>query len=176
MTPKNVLITGAGGSLSLPLDGDLAPALHPDVDGQPGLAMAITLRAMRPGQGMTVLWNEQPLAHLQIGCLLLENFLEALGAIAPVARAAGGVFEFAAGEGGDLLQNPIDDAARGGFGGDSEAGEPDVVVVRQHQVRGRGRGEVGEAHREPPAVQLPAASPGALPRARFHCDVHFASH
>lgn len=61
------LITGAGGSLSLPLDGDLAPALHPDVDGQPGLAMAITLRAMRPGQGMTVLWNEQPLAHLQIG-------------------------------------------------------------------------------------------------------------
>ena len=61
------LITGAGGSLSLPLDGDLAPALHPDVDGQPGLAMALTLRAMRPGQGMTVLWNEQPLAHLQIG-------------------------------------------------------------------------------------------------------------
>ncbi|MBK7826073.1 sulfatase [Nannocystis sp.] len=61
------LIVGAGGSLSLPLDGDLAPALHPDVGDQPGLALALTLRALRPGQAMTVLWNELPLAHLQVG-------------------------------------------------------------------------------------------------------------
>lgn len=61
------LLHGAGGSLVLPLDGDLAPARHPDVDGQPALAVAITLQAMRPGQAATVLWNEQPLAHLQIG-------------------------------------------------------------------------------------------------------------
>jgi len=61
------LLVGAGGSLALPLDGDLAPALHPDVDGQPGLAMAITLQANRPGQTMTVLWNEVPLANLSVG-------------------------------------------------------------------------------------------------------------
>ncbi len=60
-------VFGAGGSLMLPLDGDLAPALHPEVDGQPGLAVALTLRAHRPGQAMTVLWNEQPLANLQLG-------------------------------------------------------------------------------------------------------------
>jgi arylsulfatase A-like enzyme len=61
------LVHGAGASLTLPLDGDLAPALHPEVDGQPALAVAITLRSTRPGQAVTVLWNEQPLAHLQIG-------------------------------------------------------------------------------------------------------------
>ena len=61
------LLVGAGGSLALPLDGDLAPALHPDVDGQSGLAMAITLQANRPGQTMTVLWNEVPLANLSVG-------------------------------------------------------------------------------------------------------------
>ena len=61
------LLHAAGGSLVVPLDGDLAPARHPDVDGQPALAMAITLRATRPGQAATVLWNEQPLAHLAIG-------------------------------------------------------------------------------------------------------------
>lgn len=61
------LLHAAGGSLVIPLDGDLAPARHPDVDGQPALAVAITLRATRPGQAATVLWNEQPLAHLQVG-------------------------------------------------------------------------------------------------------------
>ena len=61
------LLHAAGGSLVVPLDGDLAPARHPDIDGQPALAVAITLRATRPGQAATVLWNEQPLAHLQIG-------------------------------------------------------------------------------------------------------------
>lgn len=61
------LVHGAGGSLAIPLDGDLAPALHPESAGQPGLAIALTLKATRPGQAMTVLWNEQPLAHLQIG-------------------------------------------------------------------------------------------------------------
>ena len=60
------LVLGAGASLAIPLDGDLAPALHPDVDGQAGLAIAVTLRATRPGQAATVLWNEQPLAHLQL--------------------------------------------------------------------------------------------------------------
>lgn len=58
---------GAGGSLAIPLDGDLAPALHPELEGQPGLAIALTLHATRPGQTVTVLWNEQPLANLQIG-------------------------------------------------------------------------------------------------------------
>lgn len=61
------LVFGAGGSLTLPVDGELAPALHPDVDGQPALAMAITLRALAPGQTVTALWNEQPLANLPLG-------------------------------------------------------------------------------------------------------------
>lgn len=61
------LIVGAGASLTVPLDGGLAPKLHPDVEGQPGLAMAVTLRALAPGQAVTVLWNEQPLANLAVG-------------------------------------------------------------------------------------------------------------
>ncbi len=61
------LVVGAGGSLSLPLDGALAPGLHPDQDGQPGLALAVTLRALAPGQSVTALWNEQPLAHVAVG-------------------------------------------------------------------------------------------------------------
>ncbi|WP_434415409.1 sulfatase-like hydrolase/transferase [Nannocystis pusilla] len=64
---RGALVFGAGGTLTLPLDGELAPKLHPDSDGQPGLAMAVTLRAMVPGQAVTALWNEQPLAHLSIG-------------------------------------------------------------------------------------------------------------
>lgn len=68
-------LRGAGGSLAIPLDGDLAPALHPELAGQPGLAIALTLHATRPGQTVTVLWNEQPLANLQIGEVLERRTL-----------------------------------------------------------------------------------------------------
>lgn len=61
------LVVGAGASLSLPLDGALAPRLHPDQDGQPGLALAVTLRALTPNQSVTALWNETPLAHVAVG-------------------------------------------------------------------------------------------------------------
>lgn len=61
------LVIGAGGSLTIPLDGPLAPGLHPEKEGRPGLALAVTLRAFAPHQAVTALWNEQPLAHLAIG-------------------------------------------------------------------------------------------------------------
>src|SRR5690606_5135005 len=64
---RGALVVGAGVTLTLPLDGELAPKLHPDSEGQPGLAMAVTLRSMVPGQAVTALWNEQPLAHLSLG-------------------------------------------------------------------------------------------------------------
>ncbi len=61
------VVLGRGGSLEIPLDGDLAPALNPDTEDHPGLAMAVTLHALAPKQLMTVLWEEKPLAHLRIG-------------------------------------------------------------------------------------------------------------
>lgn len=61
-----ILLTQSG-ALDLPLDGELSPALHPDRDGQPALALALTLRALAPGQSVTVLWQEQVLAHLTLG-------------------------------------------------------------------------------------------------------------
>lgn len=61
------LVTGAGATFTLPLDGELAPGLHPDAGGQAGLALAVTLRALVPGQRVTALWNEQPLANLSLG-------------------------------------------------------------------------------------------------------------
>lgn len=64
---RAALVIGAGGSLTLPLDGELAPGLHPEQDGQPGLALAVTLRALAPRQAVTVLWNEQALANLAVG-------------------------------------------------------------------------------------------------------------
>lgn len=53
-------------AMDLPLDGELSPALHPDVDGHAGLAMAITLRSLVPGQNITVTLNERVLAHLAV--------------------------------------------------------------------------------------------------------------
>lgn len=61
------IVVGQGAALDLPVDGALAPGLHPEVEGKGGLAMALTLRAFAPGQSVTVLWQEQPLAHLTIG-------------------------------------------------------------------------------------------------------------
>jgi arylsulfatase A-like enzyme len=61
---RAALVIGRTAALDLPLDGELAPALHPDQDGHPDLAVAITLRALVPNQTVTVLWNEQVLAHL----------------------------------------------------------------------------------------------------------------
>ncbi|HET6586062.1 MAG TPA: sulfatase, partial [Nannocystaceae bacterium] len=61
------VVVGKTAALDLPLDGELAPALHPDVDGKPGLAVALTLRALAPNQTMTVLWNERVLANLAVG-------------------------------------------------------------------------------------------------------------
>lgn len=60
------IVTGRGASLDLPLDGPLSPAANPGEDEQPGLAIAIELRALCPDQKMTVLWNERPLAHLNV--------------------------------------------------------------------------------------------------------------
>jgi arylsulfatase A-like enzyme len=81
---RAAIVLGSGGALDIPLDGDLAPALHPDTPWQPavgheadplpdpipppttGLAMAITLRALAPDQSVTVLWEERPLANLRV--------------------------------------------------------------------------------------------------------------
>jgi arylsulfatase A-like enzyme len=60
------IVRGKTAALDLPLDGDLAPALHPDTDGKPGLAVALTLRSLAPNQTVTVLWNERVLANLAI--------------------------------------------------------------------------------------------------------------
>lgn len=60
------IVVGRSASLDLPLDGELAPALHPDADGHSGLAMAITLRALVPEQAVTVSLNEQVLANLTV--------------------------------------------------------------------------------------------------------------
>lgn len=81
---RAAILVGATGALDIPLDGELAPALHPDTPWQPapgheadplpdpippptaGLAMAITLRALAPDQSVTVLWEERPLANLRV--------------------------------------------------------------------------------------------------------------
>ncbi|MCA9683712.1 MAG: sulfatase-like hydrolase/transferase, partial [Myxococcales bacterium] len=81
---RAALVVGQGAALDIPLDGPLSPDLHPDTPfvlqpGQqppppdevppptPGLAMAITMRALAPDQSVTVLWEERPLANLRVG-------------------------------------------------------------------------------------------------------------
>ncbi len=62
---RAAIVQGRSGSLEIPLDGDLAPALHPDDDkGDPTLAMAITLKGLVPKQTVSVLWEERILANL----------------------------------------------------------------------------------------------------------------
>lgn len=61
------VLQGRTGTLTIPLDGDLSPALHPDVDEQPQLAVAVTLRSLAPKQMVTVLWNETPIVNLTVG-------------------------------------------------------------------------------------------------------------
>ena len=61
------LLVGRTGSLSLPLDGALAPAANPaDEEARPGLAVAVTLKALVEDQLVTVLWNEQPVVNLRV--------------------------------------------------------------------------------------------------------------
>ncbi|MBL8948273.1 MAG: sulfatase, partial [Myxococcales bacterium] len=60
------VVVGKSAAVDLPLDGDLAPALHPDVDGHPGLALAMTLRALVPEQVVTVSLNDRVLANLTV--------------------------------------------------------------------------------------------------------------
>ncbi len=60
------VVLGKSAALDLPLDGTLAPGLHPDLEGHAGLAMAITLRALVPEQVVTVSINERVLAHLTV--------------------------------------------------------------------------------------------------------------
>lgn len=77
------VLTGRNGTIVFPLDGPLSPALHPEVDDKPGLAMALELRSLAslepppaeegkpppkaPKQLVTVLVNERPLVNLIIG-------------------------------------------------------------------------------------------------------------
>lgn len=79
---RAALLIGLSGTLDIPLDGALSPALNPDTpyepkpgeavpEGEPppptrGLAVAITMRAMVPDQSVTVLWEERPLANLRV--------------------------------------------------------------------------------------------------------------
>ena len=69
--PAAVLV-GRTGSLEVPLDGLLAPALHrvedlgPEEKPRQPLAIGVTLRGMAPGQFMTVLWNERPIVNLRV--------------------------------------------------------------------------------------------------------------
>jgi arylsulfatase A-like enzyme len=60
------LVVGRSGSLDLPIDGELAPVLNPDPPEHPALAVSIELCPMGEGQSVTVLWEEQPLAHLPL--------------------------------------------------------------------------------------------------------------
>lgn len=60
------VVVGRSAAVDLPLDGDLAPALHPDVDGHAGLALAMTLRALVPEQVVTVSLNDRVLANLTV--------------------------------------------------------------------------------------------------------------
>jgi arylsulfatase A-like enzyme len=60
------VLRGKSGEIDVPLDGDLAPVLHPDVDGHPGLALAVTVNPLVESQSMTVLLDERPLAHLAL--------------------------------------------------------------------------------------------------------------
>lgn len=61
------LVLGKSGSLDIPIDGELSPALNPDVPEQPpSLAVALELCPFGEGQSVTVLWEEQPLAHLPL--------------------------------------------------------------------------------------------------------------
>lgn len=53
-------------SIDVPIDGELSPALNPDTDEHAGLALAIELCPLVEGQSVTVLWEEQPLAHLRL--------------------------------------------------------------------------------------------------------------
>jgi hypothetical protein len=60
------VVPGRSAELDIPLDGNLSPALHPDTEETAGLAMALTVHALVDDQSVTVLWNEQPLAHLKL--------------------------------------------------------------------------------------------------------------
>lgn len=60
------VLGGRTATIHVPLDGDLAPALHPDTEERAGLAMALEVRGFGEGQSVTVLWNERPLAHLSL--------------------------------------------------------------------------------------------------------------
>ncbi len=61
------VIVGRTAALDVPLDGDLAPKLHTATETSSGLAVAITVRGLVDRQSVTVLWNEQPVAHLPLG-------------------------------------------------------------------------------------------------------------
>jgi arylsulfatase A-like enzyme len=64
---RAAVVVGRGAAIDIPLDGALSPALNPEVDGHAGLALAIELRALAERQSMTVVVNDQPLAHLRVG-------------------------------------------------------------------------------------------------------------
>lgn len=60
------LVVGRSASLDLPIDGELSPALNPDAPEHPALAVSLELCPLVEGQSVTVLWQEQPLAHLPL--------------------------------------------------------------------------------------------------------------
>lgn len=63
------VVLGRSASLDLPIDGELSPALNPDPPELPeraALAVALELCPLAEGQSVTVLWEEQPLAHLPL--------------------------------------------------------------------------------------------------------------
>lgn len=60
------VLRGKSGEVDVPIDGDLAPARHPDVDGHPGLALAVTVYPLADKQAMTVLLDDKPLANVAL--------------------------------------------------------------------------------------------------------------
>lgn len=60
------LVAGRSGSLDIPIDGELSPARNPDSPEHPALAVALELCPLAEGQSVTVLWEEQTLAHLPL--------------------------------------------------------------------------------------------------------------
>ncbi len=63
---RGAAVLGRGATVVFPLDADLAPKRHPDLEGKPDLALAITLRGAMPDQKVTLLLNERPLVNLTL--------------------------------------------------------------------------------------------------------------
>src|SRR5690606_13661549 len=189
---RAAILVGQGGALDIPLDGPLAPKLHPDkpfvsAPGQPapedppppatGLALVITMRALAPNQSVTVLWEERPLANLTMSdswerrtlslpadvIVTGENRLRLpFRNLAPHRPELGGGREH---RGRDPRGDQVGSTEREGRGR-----LRDRVTGREGRVRGPGRHEPGLLRG--PAPPLAAQLRGLRPRQRRGAGQH----